>query len=102
MRSLYALCAVVVLGLIAHIMLVAAFPLDRPLAFFDGFTVAHAFLVWWLYIAPPFAFAAFALLIWKSWMETLPRKDKIGGWIAIVVVAGLNALMAFEILRGKL
>lgn len=102
MRSVYALSAVMVLGLIAHIIFAAGFPLDHPVAIFDGFTVAHAFLIWWLYIAPLFVLAAFALLIWKSWMETLPRLDKMGGWVAVVVAAGLNALMAFEILNGRL
>jgi hypothetical protein len=101
-RSVYLLCAVVVLGLIAHIILAASLPLDHPLPFFNDYTVAHVFLLWWLYVAPPFAFAAIALLIWKTWMETLPRNEKIGGWIAVIVAAAINLTMAFEILSGRL
>ncbi|HKW89143.1 MAG TPA: hypothetical protein VJN21_10335 [Candidatus Acidoferrales bacterium] len=102
MRSVYLLCAVIVLGLIAHILLAASIPPDHALPFFSNYTVEHAYIIWWLYLAPPFAVAAIALLIWKSWMETTPRETKIGGWISVVVAAAINLSMVFEIVSGRL
>lgn len=102
MRSVYVLCAVVILGFIAHILLSASVPPDRALPYFSNYTLEHAYIIWWLYIAPPFSAAAIALLIWKSWMESLPKETKIGGWISVVVEAEINISIAFGIISGRL
>jgi hypothetical protein len=98
MRSVYSLCAVVFLGLIANAALAASVSLQNPLPFLKGYTAAHALLVWWFYVAPPFTFAAFALLVWKSWMEAVPRKTKILAWSAVAVAAGVNLLAAIHMI----
>lgn len=102
MRSVYVLCGVVILGLMAHIILAASLPMDHPLPLLNDYTIAHVFIIWWLYVAPVFAVAAIALLIWKSWMEALSRNTKVGGWIAVVGAAAVNFCMAFEVLSGRL
>lgn len=101
-RSVYALCAVVIFGFLAHILLSVSIAPDHALPYFNNYTVEHVYIIWWLYIAPPFSVAAIALLIWKSWMESLPKETKIGGWISVVVAAAINISMAFGILDGRL
>lgn len=102
MRSVYSLCSVLALGLIIQVVVAASLSLDRPLPFLGGHTIAQAFLVWWLYVAPPFTLAALALLIWKSWMESLSRNARLGGWIAVITTVAINLFMALEILSGSL
>lgn len=100
MRSVYSLCSVVFLGLILNAGFSFFISMHAPLPIFKGHTPADVFSVWWLYLAPPFTLIAFALLVWKSWMEALSRNMKLGGWFAVAVSAAINLYMAFEILRG--
>jgi hypothetical protein len=100
MRSVCWLCSVVFLGLALDAIFTLFVPMHAPLPIFDGYGPADVFLVWWLYIAPPFTLIAFALPMWKSWMEALSRNMKLGGWLVVGVAAGVNLYMAFEILRG--
>lgn len=97
MRSVGWLCAVPVTTCIIFLLV---FPSTRTAPLVDGFTVAHIFFVWWLYIAPLFTFAAFALLLWKLWMETVSRRAKIQAWLAVLFAAGCNILAAVIMLRG--
>ncbi len=97
MRSVYWLCGVPIATCIIFLLV---FPSTHTAPLLGGFTVAHIFFIWWLYIAPLFTFAAFALLLWKLWMETVPRTEKIQAWIAVLVAAGTNILAAVMVLRS--
>lgn len=96
MRSVYWLCGV---PFATCIIFLLVFSSTRTVPVMGGFTVAHIFFVWWLYIAPLFTFAAFALLLWKLWMETVPRAAKVQAWIAVLFAAGANILAAVILLR---
>jgi hypothetical protein len=91
MRTVYVLCSVVIIRCLVFIF---SFPLDRPM--FAGFTAAHFFSVWWLYVAPPFTLGALALLIWKSWMESLSQRSKVIAWAVVGATAGINVLSALK------
>jgi len=96
MRSVYWLCGVPIVSCVIFLLVFSSM---RPAPLAGGFTVIHIFLLWWLYIAPLFTFAAFALLLWKLWMETVARTTKIRAWTAVLAAAGANILAAVLLLR---
>lgn len=97
MRSVYWLCGV---PIVTCVIFLLVFSSMRAVPLADGFTLTHIFLVWWLYIAPVFTFAAFALLLWKVWMETVARATKIRAWTAVLAAAAANILAAVILLRA--
>jgi hypothetical protein len=96
MRSVYSLCGV---PIVSYVVFLFASPFMQPAPPLHGFTIGNLFFVWWLYIAPLFTFAAFALLVWKLWMETVPRNGKILAWAAVIVAACANILAAVRMIR---